>query len=178
MTTLLENPMPVIFFGILAEAVLAMIFASTRQGLVAWVMLGVLVLVFAGVALERWVVTDVERVEATLDAAVAAVEANNWPRLQQCLSEDAMRSRARALDVLSKVEFKSAKISNLRVKVNRLTSPPTAKAEFRGSLRFEPRTEMVPYRYYAAEFIVELRLVEDRWLVTDHVECHELLTAR
>jgi len=178
MTTLLEDPMPVIFLGIIAEAVLAMIFASTRQGVVAWVMLGVLVLVFAGVALERWVVTDVERVEATLDAAVDAVEANDWPRLQQCLSDDAMRTRRRAVTVLGQVEFTSAKLSNLRVEVNHLTSPPTAQAEFHGSVRFEPRTEMVPYRWYAAEFIVELQLVNDRWLVTDHVECHELLTAR
>ncbi|MFH1921598.1 MAG: hypothetical protein ABIP48_17170 [Planctomycetota bacterium] len=174
MTTLLEDPMPVIFLGIIAEAVLAMIFASTRQGLVAWVMLGVLVLVFAGVALELWVVTDVERVEATLDAAVAAVEANDWPRLQQCLSDGAMRTRARAVSVLGQVEFNSAKLSNLRVEVNRLTSPPTAQAEFHGSVRFEPKTEFIPYRYYAAEFIVELRLVNDRWLVTDHVECHEI----
>ena len=174
MTTLVESPMPVIFLGIITLAVLATFLVSTRHGAFVWAMLGVLVLVIAGVALERWVVTDVERVEATLDGAVDALKANNWGLLQQHLAQDAMRTRARAADALDRVTVNSAKISNLRIEVNRLTSPPTAQAEFYGAVRFEPQDELIHIRYYAAEFRVELRLTRDRWLITDHVEYHEV----
>ena len=177
MTTLLENPMPVIFFGVIAEAVLAIILVSNRQGVLVWAMLGVLVLVSAGVALNLWVVTDAEKVEATLDGAADALEANDWPRLQQYISEGAVRTRNRAFSALSAMKFTSAKISSLKIEINRLTSPPTADTHFIGAARFEavnPERPPYVYRSYTAEFHVELQQEDDRWLVTDKVEYHEL----
>ena len=66
MTTLVENPLPIIFLGIAAEFMLAVAFLNTRQRGFAWAMLSVLIVVLAGVGLELLVVTDVERVEDTL----------------------------------------------------------------------------------------------------------------
>jgi hypothetical protein len=174
MTTLVENPMPIIFLGIIAEAVLATMLVSTRQGAFIWAMLGVLVLVFAGVALELLVVTEVERVEATLDGVADALEDNDLRRLlEEYVSPSAVRTRRRAMDAMQKVEITSAKVSGLDITINRLTSPPTADAQFRGVVRFEPQTDMIPYRYYGANFDVKLRREGDRWLVTDHIEYHE-----
>ncbi len=175
MTTLVENPMPIIFLGIIAEALLATMFVSTRQGAIIWAMLGVLVLVFAGVALELLVVTEVERVEATLDGVADALEDNDLKRLlEQYISTRAMNTRRRAINAMGMVEITSAKISGLDITINRLTSPPTADARFRGAIHFEPQNEMVHYRYYAADFDVELRLEGDRWLITDHIEYSEI----
>ena len=178
MTTLVENPMPVIFFGIIAEAVLATLLVSTRQTAFIWAMLGVLVLVLAGVALEMLVETEVERVEATLDGVVDALEDNDLTRLlDEYVSTRATNTRRRAITALQMVEITSAKISSLDITINRLTSPPTANARFRGAVRFEPQTDIVHYRYYAADFRVELRLEGDRWLITDHVEHTEIGSA-
>ena len=175
MTTLVEDPMPVIFFGIIVEGILAIMLFSTRNGLLVWAMLGVLVLVRAGVALEMLVVTEVERVEATLDGVTRALEDNDTTRLlERYVHSSAVNTRRRALSAMQMVEITSAKISGLEITINRLTSPPTADARFRGVVRFEPQTEMVHYRYYAANFRVELRLEHDRWLITDHIEHHEL----
>jgi hypothetical protein len=176
MTIFLESPIPVISIGIVAEAVLATILVSTRKGWALWSMLGVLLLVFAGVALEIAVVTDVEKVEATLDGVTDALEANDLDRLlKEYVSPNAVRTRNRATNALRLVEITSAKVSNLSVTINRLTSPPTARAEFLGTVRYEPRDpERIPYKYYGARFIAELRWEGDRWKVTDHVEYREL----
>ena len=175
MATLLENPMPIIFLGILAEAVLAILLVSLRQSVFIWAMVGVLVLVIAGVALEIAVVTEVERVEATLDGVTRALEDNDVDRLlREYVAPVAAKTEARARTALSMVEITSAKISGLRIEINRLTSPPTAEARFNGVVRFEPKTDMIHHRYYARRFTVELRLEGDRSLITDHVEHEDL----
>jgi hypothetical protein len=82
MTMFLESPIPVIFIGIIAEAVLATFFFSMRKAWTLWAMLGVLVLVFAGVGLEWVVVTDVEQVEARSISTLPAMpfrRAHGWP---------------------------------------------------------------------------------------------------
>ena len=63
------------------------------------------------------------------------------------------------------------------IRINRLTSPPTADARFRGVVHYEPRAEWLHQRYYAANFIAKLRLEGDRWLITDHVEISEIGSA-
>ncbi len=175
MTTLLENPMPVIFIGIVAVAMLATIFVSTRQAWALWAMIGVLVLVFAGVGLERLVVTDVERVEATLYGAADALEDNDLTRLlEQYVSPDAIDARRQAFNAMGLVEITSAKISNLTVKINRLTSPPTAEAEFHGAVRYDPKNpERIPYKSYTRRLEVPLRLEGDRWVIIDQVRHHD-----
>ena len=176
MTTFLESWVPIVSLGILAEAVLAVFFASTRQAWTMWAMAGVLALVFAGVALERLVETDVEQVETALYGVADALEDNDLTRLlEEHVSPDAVNTRRRAINAMGLVEITSAKISNLTVKINRLTSRPTALAEFHGAIRYEPRDpERIPYKYYGARFLVELRLEGDRWLVTDHIEYDQI----
>lgn len=176
MTTFLENPMPVVFIGIVAEAMLATVFMSTRQAWAMWAMLGVLVFVFAGVGLEVLVVTDAERVEGVLDGVADALEDNDLSRiLEDYVSPDAVNTRRRAIGAMRLVEITSAKVSNLTIKINRLTRRPTALAEFHGAIRYEPRDpERIPYKYYGARFLVELRLEGGRWLITDHIEYHQI----
>jgi hypothetical protein len=176
MTTLVENPLPIIFLGIAVEAMLAIAFLNTRQTGFAWAMLGVLIVVLAGVGLELLVVTDVERVEDTLYGAAEALEANDLQRVNQYILPSANRTRTRAELGLEAVELTSVKISSLKVKVDRSIDPPMAEAQFTGAARFEPRRREIVYKNWAARFTVVLQLEGDRWLITDLVEWQEVGT--
>ena len=173
MTTPLESPMPVIFLGIVALAMLATIFVSTRKRSILLAMVGVLALVFAGVAMEWLVVTEKEQVETTLDGAIEALEANDLARLlDNYVAPSATYTRARAAFAHSYVEVTSAKANGLEISINDLTSPPTAEARFTGVVRYRFRNPQtaIPRDYYAAGFVVKLRRENDRWLITGHEE--------
>lgn len=170
MTTLLENPMPLVFFGIIAEAVLGVILLRTGRGVILWAMLGVLLLVLAGLGLERLVVTEAEQVEATLGGLADALEANDLDQIFQYVAPEARSSRARAQQALGMYWVTSVKMNNLKVTINRLTSPPTAKARFIGVFTGEDRTGMLPLSNGRWGFEVKLRQEGDRWLVTEHSE--------
>jgi len=153
------------------EAVLGAVLVSTRRGVVLFVMLGVLALVGIGLLVERLVVTENERIAGTLDAAAAALEANDLNRLFTFLAPTAAESRARARQVLGQVEFTSVAIRGLDIgQVNRLTSPPTVETRFTAVLRYRDRTGTIPYEHYVIGLIVRLHKEQGRWLVTDHVE--------
>jgi hypothetical protein len=171
MTIFLESPWPWILFGIVAEAVLAALLVTYRRPAVFWGMLGALVLTIAGVVVERLVVTERERVEAAMDGIVASLNANDLDRLlRDYIAPDAFGTRGRAVWALNRIQIHRANYHNLRVTINRLTSPATADAEFDGVVDYRDRLGEFPYSHYAAHFVVELELRDGRWLVTDHVE--------
>jgi hypothetical protein len=171
MTTLLEGHAPIIFVGIALEAVLAIAFVNTRRRVLLWAMLGVVLLVAAGVVLERLVVTDRERVEAAMDGAVEALEADDLGRfLNDYVAPEAAQTRSRASYALGIVEITSFRITRLKVTVDRRASPATAQARFHGTVHYKDRGETVTFGTYRAEFVVTLRRERDRWLITDHVE--------
>ena len=170
-TTLVENPVPIIFIGIVAEAVLGVVLLQTGRGVLLLAMLGVLLLVLGGVALEWLVVTEVERVEASLDGVAAALEANDSNAVVSYISPAASGTRSRAQWALSEYEVTDTTIRNLEISVNRLTSPPTAEARFDGVISLAARKgAMLPYNNYPAQFTVKFRLEGDRWLITGHSE--------
>jgi enolase len=57
----LESPWPILFIGIFAEAILALILFRTGRGAVLWAIAGVALLVIAGVLVERFAMTDKKR---------------------------------------------------------------------------------------------------------------------
>jgi hypothetical protein len=167
MTRLLEDPMPVILFGIIAEAVLGIILLRTGRGVLLWAMAGVLVVTLAGVGMEWLVVTEVEQVEQSLESAAAAIEANREEDVLAWVDPSAKDTRGMVHWAMRRVKFTKVKISDLEIKVNRLTSPPTAVADLTGMVRFRDRTGQVPYEHYRGKFTLELRRESDRWMITD-----------
>jgi hypothetical protein len=169
MTALLENPMPIILFGIVAEAVLGISLLTTRRGALLWAMAGVLILVLAGVGLEWLVVTERERVEATLEGAAAAVRANDREGLLQRIHPSAADARQLVNWAFDRVDFTDAKITTLEVQnINDLTSPPTAKAHVKGIVFFKVRRGEYPYDKHPVDLTAELRLESGRWLITGY----------
>jgi hypothetical protein len=169
-TWLFEEPLPIIFVGIVVEAILAGVFINTRRAVVLIPMLGVLLVVLGLLAIEWAVVTDRERVEATMDGVAEALEANDWDRVRDYCAPDALGTRARVNWAESHVRVTDTSIHNLEIEINRLTSPPTAEATFDGVVAVNVQSGLLIHDRYAARFVVQLHLVGDRWLITDHVE--------
>lgn len=167
MTTLLEDPTYLIAFGIVAEAVLGFILANTGRGVVLVAMVGVLLLVTAGVAVEWLVVTEVERVEAVIDGVAAALEDNDRRVLDYIAPSDDY-SRRRAIWALREVEFTEIKIRDLKIKINELSSPPTATANFIGVVSGRDRTGDFGHLTRPVGFTLEFCLQSGRWLITGH----------
>jgi len=169
MTTLLEDPMPIILFGIVAEAVLGIILLTTRRGVLLWAMAGVLVLVLAGVGLEWLVETERERVEGTVEGAAAAVRANDRQGLLQQVDPSAGDARRLVDWAFDQVDFTDAKITTLEVQsINQLTSPPTAKVHVKGIVFFKDHSGQDPYGKRQVDLTLELRLQSGRWLISGY----------
>src|SRR3990167_1940690 len=122
MTILLESPWPWICLGIVAEATLAAMLVTMRRRALIWAMLGVLAFTIAGVAVERLVVTERERVEAAMEGNVAAPNAHDLNRLlRDSIAPDAQLTRGRATWALERIQIQRTNYHNLRVTINRLT---------------------------------------------------------
>jgi hypothetical protein len=160
-----ESPWPILLVGIVAETTLAILLLRTGQGKWLWAILGVGLLVLLGLLVERLVVTEREAVQRTLDAAVAAVEASDLGRLLECVSPAAERTRSDARWMLNRVEVRTARIRDVEITINRLTSPPTAKAKFRAIGTGRDRMGQFPYETFVQPVTVDLRKEGDRWLI-------------
>ena len=168
MTTLLENPVPILFAGIAAEAILAVVLVQTGRGVVLLVMVAVLLLVLGGVGLEALVVTDREQVENTLDAAAAALVDGDLDRVLSFIAPEARASRREARWALGMADFQKLKITNLEINVVRTTSPPTARAKLVAMVTARDRDGDFGTQSRPVGLEVQLRQQGDRWVVIGH----------
>ncbi len=162
---LLESPWPILVVGILVEAVLGILLLRSGQGRILWAMIAVGVVVLAGLGIERLVVTERELVAETLDTAAAAVQANDLKALLACVSSTAPKTRSDAQMVLGLAKFNKAKISDLEVTINRLTSPMTAKAKFLAVGAACDRATGDFNGSFAHRLTVDLRKENGRWMI-------------
>jgi hypothetical protein len=170
MIILWESPWPILLIGIAVEAVLAILLLRTGQGKLLLAMLGVGLLVVLGLLVEHFVVTDRKAIINTLDAAAAAVETNNPNGLLDCISPSAEPIRSQSRRVLDRFEFRMARIHDLEIVINRLTSPPTAKVTFQAVGNGRDRKGEIPYQGFAERITVTLRQERGRWLVADYLD--------
>lgn len=170
MTAIFENPLPLLFVGIVVEAILITLFYNFQKKVWLVPIVGVLLALVALVLVERIVVTPREEVEHTVDKIVDALRANDVNAVLSHLSDSARESRSRAKWALGRIEINGVKVTGLEVTVNALKSPPSAKAVFSGVLKFDDRKKEYPYRTYASKFEVEFRKEGGRWMVTGHKE--------
>ena len=175
MDAILESPLPAIVFGIFVEAVLAVVFLNTRRKSVLVAIVAVLLIAAGGVALEKWWVTDREQIEATLNGIAGALEANDLELVYTFIAPDAEKTRTLAAVNMALVTVKSAKVRNLEVQVNLLTSPPVAETRFMGNFDCEGKAvmgNMVPVAdaRYLLDFEADFHLINDRWMVSDNVK--------
>jgi hypothetical protein len=170
---LLEDPTLFIFLGIAIEAVFGILLFRTGRGVLLWIMLGVLLVCLTGIIGQRFIITERKRVIQTLDGIVTALEANDLNGVLSYLEPEAAHSRDRARWALGRVEVTSASYRKVDVKINNLTSPPTAQVSFFGLIGHRDRKGELPYNNYASNFTINLRKHGDRWLVEEHREENE-----
>ena len=164
----LESPWPILVFGIIAEAVLAVALVRTGRGIYLAAMAGVAIAVLLGVLVERLVVTDRKLVAQTIDGAAAALEANDLNRVLQFVSPTADDTRERARQALGLAEFVEVKVRNLEIAIVRTTSPPTAKATFTVWVTGKDRRGDLGQVSRPVGLVLHLRLESGRWLIADH----------
>lgn len=174
MTVLLEDPLPILFVGVLAEAMLVLAFLYTKRWEIFPGMAAVAILTAGALAVEAIVVTDREAIERQLDRGAAAFVRGDVEAVLALIAPDAVTTRNRATFILQRLKFDWIKFRNLQIEVNRLTSPPTAEAKFRVAFHFEDREGIYPYRYDEVGLIVEFMLTENGWLATDHIEAYDV----
>ncbi len=163
----LESPWPILLIGIAVEAVLAILLLRSGQGRLLWAMLGVGLLVLAGLLVEHFVVTDRKMITNTLDSAAAAVAANDLDRVLEHISPTADSLRADIRQAFGRIEFRTARINGLEIAINRLTSPPTAKAKFHAIGSGRDRRGEFLHENFAEAVTVTLRQEGGRWLVAE-----------
>jgi len=127
----------------------------------------VALLTVAGVAVERFVVTDMEQVENVIEAGRVAVEANNPAAALALVTPESREIRDRVREGFAQVVFTEVKVRALTVKLNRAARPMTAEVSFTVLATFDARHGNSPYRNYVATVNAKLRRQGDRWLVTE-----------
>ncbi len=173
MTTLMENPFPIILVGVLAVAVCAAALVRTGRGIFLVAIGAIALLTFAGVLVEKLVVTQREEVEQVIDAATAAVRANQMEGVLEQLSPDAGRARDLIRWAFGRVTFEDVRLTRLEIRVINTASPPLAKAEITGYVRCRDRLGEYPYDAVPIDGALELRKIESRWLVTGYEMRHD-----
>ena len=166
MSPLTEDPTVLIAAGVLIEALLAVALVKSGRTVLIAVMVGVLAVVLAGVVVERLVVTPREEVEATLDDAAREVEHNDVEGVLSHVDPAAGAFRGAIQSWLPRIQVREAAIRDLRIEVNRQTSPPTARAEFIGRVNGNFHETGFDHTTVLRHFTVEFRKQGDRWLMT------------
>lgn len=172
---LCENPYPAFVLGVITVGFLAAAYNITRN---AAFLKGaaVTVLLVGGVfLLDYAVVTPREEVLAVIDEGIAGLKANDADRLAKILDEKKSGvTLARIREGLRYGTITGAKANDIRITVNELTSPPTAKAEFYGVLTFHVKHEAIPFDRYACRLVVDFEKHPRGWVIVGHQE-RELL---
>jgi hypothetical protein len=172
MSWLVESPWPALVVGVVVEAMLAIALVRTGLMKIVGAMVAVLIVTLLLVVLERVVVTEYEEVEAALDAASAAIEANDLDRVVSFIAPQQPQLKQYAERAMRQFAFSEVRVGNdLKVQVNPLTSPRSAKAQFSVKVAGKARksglvgTQLVP---------VELTLhkIDGRWYVTEYQPRH------
>lgn len=168
MTTLMENPFPIILVGVLAVAVCAVALVRTGRGIFLVAIGAIALLTGAGVLVEKLVVTQREEVEQVIDDAAAAVRANRLEGVLEQLSPDAGRARDLIRWAFGRATFEDVRLTRLEIRVINTASPPLAKAEITGYVRCRDRLGEYPYDAVPIDGTLELRKINSRWLVTGY----------
>jgi hypothetical protein len=168
MSYLVENPWPGLLVAAFIELALGILLVRGGRAWVIIAMAGVLVAAVAFVVIERLVVTDKEEIENSLEMVAGALEAHDVPGVLATLAPEFPR-RAEVERVLARFEVSQARVgSDLEVRFNPLTNPPSATAYFTGHLEGKDLRGQLPYEHLIRKFKIVFRRDGDRWVIADY----------
>lgn len=168
MTSFLEQPLPILMMGAVVVIALAVGFIKTGQRSLLLALAAAALILIGLLALERFVVTDREQVEAVLFQIADAVERNEIDEALQHVSPDAP-GVSHVRGELGRIHFHEVDIKpNLKIDVYPDRTPPTAEARFNvvveiSSPQLQIGAERYP-RYVEVSFLKQ----GDAWVVRDY----------
>lgn len=164
----IESPWPAAMMCIVLEVILAIVFMRTGRAVVLVAMALVLAATAGMILLEQTIVTDTEQVEDTLHGIAEDLQANDVDAVLASFSPTCPQL-ARVRSSLKDVTVQSASVgADLEVRINKLTSPPSATAYFTGRINAkEKRGTTIPNENFFRKFKVRLERRGDRWLIVD-----------
>ncbi len=164
MNWIVEDPTPTLVLAALSTGVLVIALVKTGRGGLLYAIVGVGILAVIILAVEWTIVTDKEVVEYSLTGACRALEANDVPGVLSYIDPKSS-AYGRLKSELARVRVSRASYNRLTVRINRLTIPPTAEANFMGYIQAKDTRGEIPYETFARQFTVNLRQEGDRWLL-------------
>ena len=168
MTTFVESPWPAVALCTLLLLVFGAIFVRTGRASVVVAMLAVIGALVGLVVVERMIVTETEEVEDTLHGIAENLTANKVPEILASFAPNCP-GIGQARSALNSFTVESAMVGrDLEVRINKLTSPPTATAFFTGRIQATDNSGTIPYQNYIRKFKVKLERHGDRWLIADY----------
>ena len=170
MMWLFEDPLPIVFLGILVEALLFGVLVHTGRRSVLVAMAAVLVLLFGLLVAEHFIVTDAESVQQTLEAIAKDLKTNDVDLILSYVSPSAGNVLARAKSRLDQVIVQHAEIKGRpEITVNTNNQVKTAHAELRGFFVVKLRRGIVQENVQSIRrFTVQLRKENGQWKVFDY----------
>ena len=168
---LFENPYPALTLGVLVAGFCAAAFHVTRKSAFLWTIAATVLAVGTVFLLCYFVDTPRKQVKAVIDEGISAVCANDIERIIALLAPNAGSEIAPYIRQVSRmVKFTAAKASNVKITVNELTSPHSAKAEFHALVLFQgSRGEIIGDRY-ACRMVLTLEKQGGKWLIVGYTE--------
>jgi hypothetical protein len=172
-TTLFENPLPVLVAGGLLAVLALVVFLARRSGAALLALVGVIALTLLLVLVERLVVTDREHVENALAGVLDAIEANDVSATVEFIDPAAAKIRADAQALMPQIKVEAANAAAVDVTVDDAAQPPAAIARFRAYLHGTHTASGTPVGYINQQ--VDLHWVKrgDRWLIDDYTAYFE-----
>lgn len=168
MTWFIESPWPSLALGFSLEVILAIALVRTARAAIIAAMVVVLAVTGGLLALERIVVTEREEVENALGAVADALESNDVSTVLAAFSPDCPRL-GEVKSALSRFTVREAHIGgDLEVRINRLTSPPSAATYFTGQVDGRDARGEFPYEHMIRKFKVTLHKRGGKWLIADY----------
>jgi len=163
MNWFVESPWPALLGGGATVLILGVAWWQSRQKFLLWATLAAVGVTAVLLVVQSLVVTDRERIEATLEQARAALQANDRAGVLATVAEtpQGKKLRDQLNGYYSYIQFDRVKTGTKRdIEINYHASPPLATVEFLGAAYGKS-----PPINYAGKFQVTMVLIDNEWKI-------------
>ncbi len=166
MNWLFEDSTYVLIIAAIAAGALIFAFLKTGRGLYLTWLAAIALLTLALVLLERYVVTDREKIEDTVYGAASALEQNDVEMVVSYLSSNAEALEREVRMRMRSMQVQQARIADLQIDLGADQSAGQATANILGRLEF--KASGVPLSQAVVRARIHLVREGDRWVVQSY----------
>jgi hypothetical protein len=169
MSWVLEEPIPIIFVGLVTVAILFGGLVQTGKKPILYLMLAAVVFFATLLVVEQLVVTTREQVENTVYAIARDAETNDAITVVRHVSSANKSLRGTVRSHMNLVVIEQVKVKgDLTVELHPGQDPPTATAKFHAVVIGSDHSGQVRHQRFPRVFVVEFVYEDDAWRVYDY----------